>query len=130
MNRERIEALARLIEQLEDGRGPGYFSIGAFAWECGSPACVAGWTAWLYGTDGTSRALASRSDLWIVKTAMEALGLTFTQHMDLFYPIAMHRRRGNSSALDVTASGAAAALRHLLQTGEARYPELPFSRLP
>lgn len=125
MNKERILALADLIETISDS--PNSFAIEGFdmryvTHECGTPSCIAGWAAWEaqgrpeYVQDPNVRDFYS-----IERQAAEYLGLPTkgdnTAAFPLFYPQTPSGKPLESYD-GITAKTVAKTLRHFAATGE------------
>ena len=132
LRRENVLALADHVEGLADSRYEDRegFYMSTLKHKCGTPACIAGWAAWLSGDRGNKR----RHARWFrgldgggtLRAAREWLGLDSVSHVshDLFTPTATYSE-GYSFQVEtpdaeghITPRHAAAVLRHLAETGE------------
>lgn len=131
MNRDRIQALMDLLEGVPDDKfdmrylfvqpgGEGLWAgdapkarlgrrVQTFVKHCGTAACIAGWTAVLADPRGQV------AD-WGSEKAAEYLGISDSQGNRLFVPSELSSPR-------YTRAAAIATLKHLLETGEVRWPE-------
>jgi hypothetical protein len=117
MNKERILALADLIEKQEhtglDSKSG--FNMGDFTHYCGTPACIAGWAIAMKLGD-----LSCDVDKEIFisgksysSLAGEFLGIGEELHVELFFS-----SPGEIPLDEVSPQIAASVLRHLAETGE------------
>lgn len=113
MNKERILALADLIEKqphtkLNDASG---FNMGNWVHPCGTPACIAGFAAWVESGNAEELPLMDVEDL-----AIQHLGIDRPTANELFSPDGVEWR-------SITPAIAASTLRKLHDTGEVDWPE-------
>jgi hypothetical protein len=137
MNTERILLLADFIESLPDERLDMCFwakdvdgdenldvSPETVLHNCGTAACIGGWTEALFNP--TRLTFRGTSGLWNTTqdgpldkdSAGTLLGLTVAQAHDLFLP---PHTNGNGSWADITPAIAATTLRHLAETGRVEW---------
>lgn len=90
--------------------------------ECGSPACIAGWTLYYCEGRGKSWRMAQRSYMDLRDEASEYLNLTPAQAIRLFTPIEskdyFDHRAKQGTPRHITPHHAAGTLRHLAETGK------------
>ena len=113
MHKDRIRKLADVVEKCEskaishisDHSDERYFNMAALTFECGSPACIAGWARHLFGDS---------DEYW----AYEILGLRKGDAQRLFAPNLYYAdyNAGPSDPGFITGSHAAAVLRNLAET--------------
>ncbi|MBD8651518.1 hypothetical protein IFT66_10560 [Rhizobium sp. CFBP 13726] len=108
MNKERILALADLIEQQlhTTPSAPIGFTMSDYVHSCGTPACIAGWAAW--ESENQPDFLDWRQ---VDFKATKYLGLDQETSEKLFEP------EGVSSWFEITPAHAAFTLRHLARAG-------------
>lgn len=132
MNKKRILKLADVIETEAGQHGLG-FNMDTYlnsvdkdisGHNCGTVACIAGWTTFLFDPRGRLRSPARASKDAIAannsstrtgdfhNTAGDILGLTEIEANELFLPSAFD---------DPTPAQAAKVLRHLAETGEVEW---------
>ncbi len=117
MNKERILALADLIEKLPKGSVYGEksgFDMTDFSHHCGTPACIGGWARWEHfgrPDDIASEIVASQLSYSEVAAGYLGIDLEATAE-ELFYPPTIDNWQG------ITPQHAAAVLRNLVETGE------------
>lgn len=111
MNKEAIKDLIEFLEHLE----PEKFDMAHWfrRTECGSVACVAGWTCWLDEDLRFLTELQGGGGVVISDAAQKKLGLNDYQASELFEPGFATR----SFEPNRTPRQAAAVLRHFLDTG-------------
>ena len=129
MNTERILHLANVIETLEplhpeevielEANTPDFqaidaFSMAQFYYECGTPACIAGWADFLWSADHTD-------DFHTGERARDILGLEEDLSHELFEPAFVYGEV-DIGAFDyekefISPERAAAVLRNLANTG-------------
>ena len=123
MNKERILELADVIEgkthhrrgelsllQRLGGRER-FFNMDTYNFECGAPACLAGWAIHLFDDSDDRHLWPPRR---LVETAGRLLGLTHEQASKLFLPDPLVRG-------GISPERAAKTLRHLAKTGKVIY---------
>ena len=116
MNKERILALADLVEQQPHSIESG-FNMGELIHGCGTPSCIAGWAAW--ESAGRPEMMVAEEGYAIENEASDWLGLPHIVEssyatdlsFDLFYPIGF-------GFDDITPKHAAFTLRRLAETGK------------
>ena len=142
MNQERLEQLASIVDKLETGREPGQFDmeeiihVNPEQGDCGTPACLIGWTLSLFGYDDAvynyeiddipiTDPTLGWSAGWA--KARELLDLTYAQADELFCPMkeSIHYlARPADGDRFITAKRAAAAIRHMADTGHVDWPRV------
>lgn len=119
MNKQNILDLADLIEQQPDyaiqdwpgDRGEGGFSMEAFEFPCGTPACIAGHASALSGAGDTLKDIGE----WLGLEFLDAHGLCLPQHHHAHF----NRKPGQPG--HITAQRAADTLRRLVKTGKVEW---------
>lgn len=122
MNRKRIKQLIDLFETLPDEKVDMRYLVSDENVEhstpmrealqkCGTAACIAGWTATLYKGD------EPQVQDWFLQRAGDYLGLSYDDYSALFCPL------GFGVEGLYTRTDAITTLKHLLETGEVRWPE-------
>ena len=116
MRKDRIRQLAEVIEKCEDNYNrpvddekDSSFTMRLVWYDCGTPACISGWTRTLFG-DGIHG-----SDI-----DSELLGISSATGQRLFLPFegGVYWAEPPDSPRYITAKHAAAVLRNLADTGE------------
>lgn len=117
MNRERILALAELIEQQpHTGRlSADGFCMSNYVHNCGTPSCIAGWAAWL----SHRKPKQMEDSMALFWRAQNYLDLSEDQADRLFLPYNYHCED------QYPPSQAAATLRHLAETGKVDWSVNP-----
>lgn len=113
MNRERILALADLIEQqphTEIGAASG-FNMEDFTHPCGTPACIAGWAAFMFDKEFEP----GKTTMKYSEHAGMLLGLDYRKAADLFL------LTPGIGLEEITPAHAATTLRHLAETGDVEW---------
>ena len=110
MNVGRIRRLAARIERLPPGKKEGQYDQENWAHDCGTPACIAAWTVWLFDREIYGQAAP------FGKWAARLLGLTVPQGEELFMgkPYGPYRHPTPLEAAD--------CLRNLADTGSVVWP--------
>jgi hypothetical protein len=116
MNKERILALADLVEQQPHSLEFG-FNMGELIHGCGTPSCIAGWAAWEKA--GRPEMIVAKEGYATENEASDWLGLPHIVEspddndlsFDLFYPLGFSFEK-------ITPKHAAFTLRHLAETGK------------
>jgi hypothetical protein len=120
VNREHALALADLIETLprvDNSHGKIHgFNLNYETFECGAPACLAGWSAW----EQRGHPETIRFDDTFLEDARKYLGISEDIGGKLFYPFGQGIDFGA-----VTPEDAALTLRKLVETGEVDWSHAP-----
>lgn len=117
MHKERILALADVIEELEmfpvysKSVGAQTFSMSFYSYDCGSPACIAGWASYTGAKEGFQF-----ESVGAFGKGAEYLGLTDVTASSLF--LASNTRHDIG---ELTPAAAAWVLRNLAETGRVAW---------
>lgn len=128
MNKDRILALADLIETLPDAESSfatSGFDMRYVTHECGTPSCIAGWAAWeAQGRPEFVKDPNERDFYSIERLAAKYLGLPTTGISTLAFPLFYPQDANgqNYESYDgLTSATVAKTLRHFAETGEIRW---------
>lgn len=117
MRKDRIRKLADVVEKCEmrnncsaSDSNENYFNMAITHFDCGAPACIAGWAEHLFGSEDYPSMDSLAKDL---------LGLDRAKSQVLFAPSqpGAYFLAGSDSDSYITAKHAAAVLRNLADTG-------------